>query len=114
MFFIVFGSTRVQDTNPISGRIEGPPVLMWGAPIGVFQADTAEAACKRAAKKVGYMGNFFAVEGSPWGVELLEDETTGEFGVDDMNVHDINQRTRELERSVGMRHDGSWVEDEPA
>ena len=74
--------------------------LHWSAPVGVFETDKAEEACQAAAKKVGWMGSYFAVEGFPWGIDLLETDAT-EFGADS-NVNPLENRIRELERSTGI------------
>lgn len=51
----------------------GGSFLDWSAPpIGVYAGDTADDACKSAAKDHGEMGTFFAVEGYPWGLELMD------------------------------------------
>jgi len=71
---------------------------------GVFAANNAEAACKAAAKKSGRMGNFFAIEGFPWGVEMIDTEDAVEFGgADSMNkIQKLENRSRELEVEVGI------------
>ena len=71
---------------------------------GVFAANSAESACKKAAQKTGRMGNFFAVEGFPWGVEMLDVEDAVEFGgVDSMSkIQKLENRSRELEAEVGI------------
>lgn len=47
--------------------------------LGVFHAPTAEDACKAAAIKAGFAGTFFAVEGTPWGIDMYESEVE-EYG----------------------------------
>lgn len=118
MFFMVFAGTKVEDRNPISGMQVGPDKLVWSNPIGVFNAPDAESACRKAANKLGYITNFFAVEGFPWGIGLMEEEEVGEFGIDKVSdVKALNSpetKTREMERSVGMRADGTWIDDDNA
>lgn len=83
MFYMVFTGTPREDYNPLVGRVTRVPGIDWGKAVGVYRADTPEGACKRAAKSLGYVGSMFAVEGFPWGVELMADEDVGEMGVDD-------------------------------
>lgn len=81
--------------------------LVWSGPVGVFEADKAEHACQAAAKKVGWMGSYFAIDGYPWGVELFEAQAT-EFGADTelSKMDKLAIRTRELEREAGI-HDAA-------
>lgn len=49
----------------------GVKSLVWEPhenPLGVYEADTPEAACQAAAAYVGVMGAFFAIPGTFWGV----------------------------------------------
>lgn len=65
-YYMVFGSEKVQN------YINGETKLHWSErPIGVYSGETAEEACKAAARDANGFGTFFAVEGFPWGVELL-------------------------------------------
>lgn len=69
----------------------------------IFRADTAEQACQAAAKKMGSMGTYFAVEGTPWGVDLVDVEGVEELGAPE--TEDAKERRiRALERSV-LDHD---------
>ena len=66
-FYLVFGSIK----RPVD--FLGGKALDWGQPpIGVYQADTAEQACMAAASDNGQMATYFAVEGTPWGVDLID------------------------------------------
>lgn len=107
MFYIVFAARSIQSQDPYHGAPQGVPELVWSNPVGVFKADTATQACQAAAKKVGAFGNFFAVEGTPWGLDIYTDDGVQEFGKDEIDFT-LTDKTRELERSVGMREDGSW------
>lgn len=66
-FYLVFGSIK----RPIG--FMGEKALDWGQPpIGVYNAPTPEVACQAAARDNGTMATYFAVEGTPWGVDLYE------------------------------------------
>lgn len=66
-FYIVFGSIR-RPTDFLGGK-----ALDWSQPpIGVYQAETAEQACIAAAKDHGTMATYFAVPGTPWGLDMVE------------------------------------------
>lgn len=72
--------------------------------VGVFEAVSAEAACQAAAKKGGQVGSFFAVEGFPWGVELMDADAI-EFGTGEQPLSRLKQlenRSREMERDAGI------------
>lgn len=116
-YYLVFGGEKVPETayTPQTGQYlpTGKTLIRWVA-IGVFKADTAESACQTAAKKKGQMGSYFAVEGYPWGLDLM-DGGGSEFGVEEeplSRLEQMEQRSRELEREVlGLRE---RVSDEPA
>lgn len=64
-FYIVFGSIK-RPSDFMGGKR-----LDWGQPpIGVYEAATAGDACQAAASDAGSMATYFAVEGTPWGVDL--------------------------------------------
>lgn len=66
-FYLVFGSVK----RPVG--FMGEKALDWSnPPIGVYSADTPQDACQAAAKDNGQMATYFAVEGTPWGVDLFE------------------------------------------
>lgn len=92
--FLVYGSVR----RPVFG---GGHYLDWNEkPIGVFTGNQPEDACKAAAASVGTMGTFFAVEGTPWGIELMN-TGAGELGRSLSANERISQhldRMEELER----------------
>lgn len=70
-FYIVFGSQK-RPTDFMGGK-----ALDWGQPpIGVYSADSAEKACQAAAKDHGQMATYFAVEGTPWGIDMMEAPAT--------------------------------------
>jgi hypothetical protein len=115
LYYLVFAAQAdtTQDPMPIQTgarsfeyRHHTTGRLQWlGSPVGVFKAETAEAACRAAAKRTGTMGTFFAVEGTPWGVSMIGSDAT-ELGVDfeesQSDLDRLERRTRELERSVGI------------
>lgn len=66
-FYIVFGSIR-RPTDFLGGK-----ALDWSQPpIGVYQAENAEQACIAAAKDNGTMATYFAVAGTPWGIDMVD------------------------------------------
>lgn len=69
-FYMVFGSTR----RPVWG---GESYLAWNPePLGVYQSDDPDEACKMAASERESMGNFFAIEGHVWGIALQDPQAT--------------------------------------
>ena len=73
--------------------------LRWdNTPVGVFKAPDPESACKKAAHKAGSLGTYFAVEGYPWGVQMLEVDDVEELGGSELEQ--AKARLRELERQV--------------
>jgi hypothetical protein len=81
--------------------IKQDKLIQWSAqPVGVFRADSAEQACQAAAKKTGFMGNYFALQGTPWGIELFETDAD-EFGAD-TTIDPLQRRIAELEKSTGV------------
>ena len=67
-FYLVFASTR----RPVD--FLGGKALDWShPPIGVYQAESAEAACKAAARDNGQMATYAAVGCTPWGIDLIEE-----------------------------------------
>lgn len=66
-FYIVFGSIK-RPSDFFGGK-----ALDWSQPpIGVYQADAPEQACQAAARDHGQMATYFAVGGTPWGVDMME------------------------------------------
>jgi hypothetical protein len=113
MYYLVMAMTKTpppqsgvlagydQQGNPIYSQAQ--PQVSWEV-AGVFEAETAEQACKAAAKKSQRFGSFFAVEGFPWGIDLIETDAT-EFGVEQQEISRLRQlevRSREMERQAGI------------
>lgn len=66
-YYIVFGSIK-RPADFMGGKR-----LDWSnPPVGVYEAETAADACQAAASDEGQMATYFAVEGTPWGVDLLD------------------------------------------
>jgi hypothetical protein len=90
-YWLVFAAQAVttQDPNPVErgGRVweyrhRATGELAWApSPIGMFHAESGDQACKAAARKIGSMGVFFAVSGTPWGVSMA-DSGAEEVGLD--------------------------------
>lgn len=91
-FYLVFGSIK----RPLGG---GGTYLDWSSPdnpIGVYQADDPDDACKLAAQDTSSMGNFFAIEGIPWGIELMA-PGGGRFGSKNPAEDHINRLMERLD-----------------
>lgn len=84
----------VKDEDP-----RGRERISWGL-AGIFKAENAESACQAAARKSQRMGTFFAIEGYPWGIDLME-QTASEFGIED-RVSEAERQGRELEQKIAQ------------
>lgn len=74
-WYLVFGSTK-RPANFVGGR-----KLDWGQPpIGVYQAETPEIACQAAAQDHGSVATMFAVEGTPWGLDMMDRAPAAQLG----------------------------------
>lgn len=101
--YLVFAKLRVGG-NPLAPGFPRDPIRDAFVPVGVWGANSGDDACKAAAKKVGQVGTYFAVEGSPWGVDMLDVEGVHELGEEE--TPDAQQvRIRELERQLLERGD---------
>lgn len=70
-YYLVFGSVK----RPRG--FMGGTFLDWGQPpIGVYSGETAKEACHAAAKDSGQMATYFAIEGYPWGIDLMDSSAT--------------------------------------
>ena len=66
-YYIVFGSIK-RPADFMGGKR-----LDWSnPPVGVYEAATPADACQAAASDQGQMATYFAVEGTPWGVDMVE------------------------------------------
>jgi len=92
-YYMVLAGDKRQATPLTPSHIE------WGQIIGVFSADDGEAACKAAAVKRGSAGTYFAVEGYPWGLSMMDAGTASELGADDP-LDPLQTRIRDLERQL--------------
>lgn len=71
--------------------------LRWNNdPVGAFKAANADEACKAAARKRGVLGTYFAVEGLPWGAEMLDTPDVEELG--ESEIQAARRQLEELER----------------
>lgn len=114
MYYLVM--SMYKEPQPASGYVaydvRGNPVpvpsnqvapnIHWTV-VGVFEADKAEDACQAAAKKNGSMGNYFAVEGFPWGIDLTETDAV-EFGTGQpmSRLKQLENRSREMEKEADI------------
>lgn len=96
-YYMVYAMTKHVD--PV--KMDGSTVNIW-TPTGVYGALSAEAACQAAARATQRVGNFFAVEGFPWGVELLEPDAVEFAGGEATKLQQLEIRSRELEKDVGL------------
>lgn len=97
-FYLVFGSKK-RPADLIGGK-----KLDWGQPpVGIYYADDPDDACLAAAKEVGEMGTYFAVEGSPWGLDMVENPATVLLGHDDgpsARMARVLDRMEETDRKI--------------
>ena len=83
MYYIVFARTVNQPVGGYPGQPQGPvgaPSYNMTVVPTLFRAESPEKACQAAARKVGGMGTYFAVEGFPWGVDMMSVEGVSEVG----------------------------------
>lgn len=102
-WLVVNKTTRPQATGPRGERLVPDNVTEFQF-VGIFRADHAEDACKAGARKLGSVGTYFAVEGTPWGVDMIEVEGVTELGEPETG-DEQERRLRALERSVLDRDD---------
>ena len=97
-YYMVFGSIK----RPLTG---GGSRLDWAidrqgypaGPIGVYQADSPQEACQAAAADVAGMGTFFAVEGTPWGLELMGQQAQ-QFGRQESALEKLTSRLDRMDQ----------------
>lgn len=66
-YYIVFGSIK-RPADFMGGKR-----LDWNQPpVGVYEAATPQDACQAAASDQGQMATYIAVEGTPWGIDLMD------------------------------------------
>lgn len=74
-WYIVFASEK-RPANFVGGKR-----LDWGQPpIGVYRAESPEEACQAAAQDHGSVSTMFAVEGTPWGLDMMERPAATQLG----------------------------------
>lgn len=91
-YYLVFGSVK----RPLMG---GGKYLDWSSdgPLGVYEAESPDDACKLAAADAANMGTFFAVEGFPWGLELMTPPGS-RFGNSDSPMERLTQSLNRLDK----------------
>lgn len=73
MYYIVFFKQNVAAVPRAAGMPLAPRAhVEMGVVPAVFRCADAATACKAAAKRIGSMGSYFAVEGTPWGIDMLD------------------------------------------
>lgn len=89
-YYLVFGSVK----RPLSN---GGSYLDWNQPpIGVYEGESADDACKVAASDHGAMGTYFAVSGFPWGLEMMT-ASASRFGSQGSPVERLERKLAEAE-----------------
>lgn len=87
-----------------------PQLKTFASPLAVFEAASAEEACRAAAVATKRLTTYFAIPGIVWGVEMLPTDEAGEFQIPGPEA-DTEKRLRQLEERIGQPVDAS-VEDE--
>lgn len=74
MYYLVHSHQQIRGAilNYGGERQQVTPDMVEVKAIGVFEADTPNAACKAAAMHTRSLGTFVAVECFPWGVDMLD------------------------------------------
>jgi hypothetical protein len=98
-YWIVFQRQLNQPTGAYAGHVFqhqlNQPTGEAQMPIGpghytmaivptIFRCETALQACQAAAKKTGGMGTYLAVEGFPWGIDMVGVDGVTELGDDEI------------------------------
>jgi hypothetical protein len=82
------------------GEVKKGELKTAAGAVAAFHADTGEEACQAAARATKRLTTYFAVEGTPWGVEMIGVAGTSEIGADLDEETVAERRLRELERRV--------------
>ena len=96
MYYLIFASQQSAHRDVKTDRHE----LQWYA-FGVYEADTADAACKAAASDSRQLGTFCAVECHPWGVDMLDTGNAKRLGVGASLEDTIARAQHVLDRLTG-------------
>jgi hypothetical protein len=101
-YFLVLEVNDRETHAPPGVAVRDGQLKTFTSPLAVFHADTAEEACRAAAAATHRLTTYFAIEGTPWGVEMIKVDGVREIGAslseDDEDEKD--RRLRELERRV--------------
>lgn len=100
MYFMVWGKLKTPQEWRAPNMPPAPPPQDAFIPCGVFRCETAELACQAAAKKVGQIGTYFAIEGTPWGIDMMAVDDVLELGHEPPEEDEKERRIRALERGV--------------
>lgn len=90
--FMVWGSERRPQ------GFMGATFLDWSQPpLGVYGGETPEDACKSAMVDHGRLSTFFAIEGYPWGIALMEEKVNklGQTGTPNDRIAALLERAEE-------------------
>lgn len=98
-YFFVF-QINDRDTSAPPGTPDRDRLATFVSTVAVFHASSGEEACRAAAAKTKNLRTYFAVEGTPWGVDMLQVEGVVELGAEPPQETELERRTRELERRV--------------
>lgn len=97
-YFLVFQiDERTTSSQETAGRLK-----TFASPLAAFHADSGEEACQAAAAATKRLTTYFAIEGTPWGVDMMRVDGTYELGVSitDEDETPAERRLRALERRV--------------
>lgn len=79
----------------------GATFLDWSQPpLGVYEGDTPEDACKSAMVDHGKLSTFFAIEGFAWGIALMEENVKKLGAVGSPAERNADRVTQLLERAA--------------
>lgn len=93
-YYIVFGARKWEN-------VLGKKGVTWeGEAVGVFTADNPDDACLAAAKKTGQLGTFIAIEGHPWGLDMVQDPEVSELGKEPDTMSRLEAMGRRLENRL--------------
>ena len=93
-YYLVFAiDERTTSTRESAGALK-----TFAAPLAAFHAEGPTQACHAAAAATKRLTTFFAIEGEPWGIDMIRVDGTSELGAPVEPESDVERRLRELER----------------